>query len=729
MSLFFVLPRAVSATTNLSFNSDRPNVAVGQNFIVDIIAESSDTTFYSADFEISFNRAVIDLTAVEISAGSLLDCATGEVWSSDPYNAETGTIMAQVFRNGCSPLPVNSATILARLNFTATSAGTTNLKVENVDYRYASSLNETSLNKPSLAVNVLTSDAVSPDLSINAIAQNPTATSPITITGAVSDNVEVARVAWSNNRGGGGPAAVSAGAWTFIAPLEAGANVITVTATDTANNTASKATTITYAPAPAAVSLNPSTQNVNLNGSFNLTLRVNDVVNLENLTTDILFDSSKINYDHASISNDIAGLSWTAEVLECLTPGAGCKNLLVKSNLVNLLNGSANLITLSFTAKAAGTNSFTYANNHLYDGPFNEITASWNSAAAVIASGGAASNNCTSFTYSSYSACGSSGTQARTILTRLPANCAGGSPEPLTRACTYLPPAAGSGNGGTGSTQAACLIAEYNEWPAACLNGWQYRGVKLQSPSGCGLTAVQENNKKRPCPTAATPDAGGAGKSGATAKTASSTKAAVVATDNTTPASIAGVNFAITNSNLYNKLKGQIILKVQDKGQAYYISPKEKKAYYLGRPQEAFQLIRNQGLGITNDNLEKIPVNLTILSGLDSDSDGLPDAFEEAIGTAKDKLDTDSDGFNDKTELAGGFSPVAKGQKMNYNKTLANALKGRILLQVKHKGEAWYINPVNGQRYFLSRPADAFNLMRRLGLGITDSDYKILGGK
>lgn len=54
--------------------------------------------------------------------------------------------------------------------------------------------------------------------------------------------------------------------------------------------------------------------------------------------------------------------------------------------------------------------------------------------------------------------------------------------------------------------------------------------------------------------------------------------------------------------------------------------------------------------------------------------------------------------------------------------SLVKHLKGRIVLRVQNKGEAWYINPDDGKRYFLGRPADAFRLMKSLGLGITDED-------
>ena len=53
----------------------------------------------------------------------------------------------------------------------------------------------------------------------------------------------------------------------------------------------------------------------------------------------------------------------------------------------------------------------------------------------------------------------------------------------------------------------------------------------------------------------------------------------------------------------------------------------------------------------------------------------------------------------------------------------ADRLSGRILLQVESHGEAWYVFPVNNLRYYLGRPADAFAVMRGLGLGISEADY------
>jgi len=64
-----------------------------------------------------------------------------------------------------------------------------------------------------------------------------------------------------------------------------------------------------------------------------------------------------------------------------------------------------------------------------------------------------------------------------------------------------------------------------------------------------------------------------------------------------------------TNNNKFPaRLSGKILLAVEKNGEAYYINPDNLKGYYLGRPIDALKLMRELSLGITNTNLNTIPV-------------------------------------------------------------------------------------------------------------------------
>jgi len=106
---------------------------------------------------------------------------------------------------------------------------------------------------------------------------------------------------------------------------------------------------------------------------------------------------------------------------------------------------------------------------------------------------------------------------------------------------------------------------------------------------------------------------------------------------------------------------GYIFLQVEQNGEAYYYHPVNYRRYYLGRPADAFEVMRKLSLGATHDFIH----NTTYFP-------------EHTVG--------------------------------------------RILLDVEKNGEAYYIYPKDRKKYYLGRPADAFRIMRELGLGITDSN-------
>ncbi len=181
------------------------------------------------------------------------------------------------------------------------------------------------------------------------------------------------------------------------------------------------------------------------------------------------------------------------------------------------------------------------------------------------------------------------------------------------------------------------------------------------------------------------------------------------------------------NKTLSEALAGRLLLQVENKGEAWYVNPKDKLKYYLGTPNMAFSVMRTQGIGITNSNLEKIKIaNYNLDNGVDSDGDGLSDAFEDAISSNKNSQDSDLDGYNDKIEVLNDYS--AKGvHKLAISDLFTRNQGGKIFIQVEGHGEAWYVNPLTNTRYYLGRPEDAYALMRHLSLGITNDNLRKIG--
>ena len=175
-------------------------------------------------------------------------------------------------------------------------------------------------------------------------------------------------------------------------------------------------------------------------------------------------------------------------------------------------------------------------------------------------------------------------------------------------------------------------------------------------------------------------------------------------------------------------LAGKILLQVESVGEAWYVNPSDLNRYYLGRPADAFIIMQKLSTGITNTDLNKIPIGLIAHNDIDNDNDGLFNRLEIALGTDPDKEDTDGDGYNDKLEVENNYDPLKDGL-MPIDQNFTIQLSGKILLQIEKTGEAWYVNPFDLKRYYLGRPTDAFEIMRVLSLGITNNNlYAIVIG-
>lgn len=118
--------------------------------------------------------------------------------------------------------------------------------------------------------------------------------------------------------------------------------------------------------------------------------------------------------------------------------------------------------------------------------------------------------------------------------------------------------------------------------------------------------------------------------------------------------------------SLVSRLQGRILLEVEQSGEAWYLNPDDQQRYYLGRPDDTFQIMRILGLGINEENFKK------------------------------------------------------------FSQQGTDSLRGRILLRVEAMGEAYYVNPLDSRLYYLGRPGDAFDIMRKFGLGISKLDINLI---
>ncbi|MFA5127162.1 MAG: hypothetical protein WC465_04190 [Patescibacteria group bacterium] len=137
-------------------------------------------------------------------------------------------------------------------------------------------------------------------------------------------------------------------------------------------------------------------------------------------------------------------------------------------------------------------------------------------------------------------------------------------------------------------------------------------------------------------------------------------------------------------TGLINRVKGRILLQVESRGEAYYVKPTDGKKIYIKDGETAYGVMRDTGLGIKNVDLQKIPI------GNDS-------------------------------RLNITLPPTANAGSTT-NQALVNRVKGRILLQVENNGEAWYVNPADGKRYYMKDGTAAYQIMRYLSLGISNDD-------
>lgn len=62
------------------------------------------------------------------------------------------------------------------------------------------------------------------------------------------------------------------------------------------------------------------------------------------------------------------------------------------------------------------------------------------------------------------------------------------------------------------------------------------------------------------------------------------------------------------SQSVFNKYQGQIVNQCDSNGALWYVDPATHNRYYLPVSQEAYDILRQFALGITNADLNKIPL-------------------------------------------------------------------------------------------------------------------------
>jgi Galactose oxidase-like, Early set domain/Concanavalin A-like lectin/glucanases superfamily/Bacterial Ig domain/Bacterial Ig-like domain/Kelch motif/Galactose oxidase, central domain len=171
----------------------------------------------------------------------------------------TGTNSMTLGGNAADNLGVTQVTWSNNRGGSGTASGTTNWSVSGIALQGGTNVLTVTARDAagntgtdSLTVNYTTSsDTTGPAVAITSpttATTFATSTTPLTLAGTASDNVGVAQVTWSNSQGGSGTASGTTNWSASGIALQAGTNLLTVTARDAAGNTGTDTLTVTYTP-------------------------------------------------------------------------------------------------------------------------------------------------------------------------------------------------------------------------------------------------------------------------------------------------------------------------------------------------------------------------------------------------------------------------------------------------------------------------------------------------
>lgn len=259
---------------------------------------------------------------------------------------------------------------------------------------------------------------------------------------------------------------------------------------------------------------------------------------------------------------------------------------------------------------------------------------------------------CTDVVYSDWENKCINGKQHRTVENYYPSNCDGGAQgdEILTKDCV------------------ACTGRIYSNW-SDCIDSQQERVILYNTPSDCvgepttNPVIYQSCNEEIICDDWVYSDWSECIDNQQSRTIISSYPEECV---NGEPFLTKVCETENTNTELSSRLRGKLLLQVNQGGRIWYVNPDNAKRFEITFAN-ALPLFENFALGITDDNLRDIP-----------------------------KHDED------------------------WSSALGNRLQGKLLLQVEQGGRIWYVD-FNGKRWEVTWN-NLMELFESLALGITNND-------
>lgn len=167
-----------------------------------------------------------------------------------------------------------------------------------------------------------------------------------------------------------------------------------------------------------------------------------------------------------------------------------------------------------------------------------------------------------------------------------------------------------------------------------------------------------------------------------------------------------------------DRLKGRFLLTEGQTSEMWYVDGRTRLRYYIPSSSDAHGILKLLGVGISNTDLNKIPMGYVPLVGSDSDMDRLPDQFELAIGTSPYNVDTDGDNFSDYAEVLNGYRPNGAGKAV-VDQKFSTRQRGRVFIAVQKNFDVWYVNPKDGKRYFLQDGNQLYGMLKSWGQNVS----------